>query len=126
MILFIDTTDNDVAEVALFDGRKTLSEKFASLPHGEDFAALIKKFLKTKKISLKDIDKIGVKTGPGFFSRLRTGVVAANALAFALNIKIVPVVGKIDYKKIVKAIGTDTVAPAYGRGPSITRPKHKK
>jgi len=125
MILYIDTTDNDVAELFLISGKYKTSQRFENLPPAEIFISEIKRFLKNHKSKLSDIQKIAVKIGPGFFSRVRTGVVAANSLAYALGIKIVPVVGKIDFKKIMKTSGQGMVAPLYGGKPNITKSKRK-
>jgi tRNA A37 threonylcarbamoyladenosine modification protein TsaB len=123
MILYIDTTDNDVAKLVLTDGKKQFLQEFKSLPNAEDFAAVIKKFLVTHKFNFSDISKIAVRVGPGFFSRIRTGVVAANALAFGLGIKVIPVTGPIDLEKISKHKGQGMVAPVYGAKPHITKPR---
>ena len=126
MILYIDTTDNDVAELVLIVDKKTIKETFASLPHAEDFTATIKRFLRKHKTELAAVKKLAVKVGPGFFSRVRTGVVAANGLAFGLRIPIVAVRGKVNYKQIIKARGEGMVKPFYGGQPHITKPKKRK
>jgi tRNA A37 threonylcarbamoyladenosine modification protein TsaB len=83
----------------------------------------VKKFLKANKLAMTDVAKIAVRVGPGYFSRVRSGVVAANALAYALNVKIVPVKGEVSIKQIEKASGQGMVAPVYGGKPNITKPK---
>ncbi|MBX4205000.1 MAG: tRNA (adenosine(37)-N6)-threonylcarbamoyltransferase complex dimerization subunit type 1 TsaB [Candidatus Doudnabacteria bacterium] len=124
-LLYIDTTDNKTAEAVLVSGQNTISEKFSEMPHAEDFAAALKKFLASKKLKLKDLDRIAVRVGPGFFSRVRTGVVAANALAYGLNIPVVPVRGRVDYKKIQNSKGQRMAAPFYGAKPHITKSKKR-
>ncbi len=125
MILYIDTTDNDVAEIALILEKKKITERWQFLPHAEQFAEKIQKFLKKNKVDFAQISKIAVKVGPGFFSRVRTGVVAANALAYALGVKIIPVKQRLEIDKILKQKGQDTVKPFYGAEPNITKSKKK-
>lgn len=123
LILYIDTTDNDLAVLALFDGKETLWEKFEFLPSAEDFPSLVKKFLKSHGLNFSDLSRIAVKVGPGFFSRVRTGIVAANALSYALAIPVVGVSGSVDFDKIRKAKPKGSALPVYGAKPHITVPK---
>jgi len=125
-ILFIDTIDNDEAVFGLFLDGKILRQKSQSLPHAEVFASHIKKFLQKSKINFSELDKIAVKVGPGFFSRVRTGVVSANALGFALQIPVVPVRGQFDFSKIAISKGQQFARPVYSAPPNITKPKKRK
>jgi tRNA A37 threonylcarbamoyladenosine modification protein TsaB len=125
MILYIDTTDNEVAEIAVISDEKKINEHWQDMPPSEEFPQAIKRFLKTHGIKLSDISKIAVKVGPGFFSRVRTGVVAANSMAFALKVKVVAVVGLFDISKVMKNPGKNLVAPRYGAGPNITVAKKR-
>ena len=125
MILYIDTTDNDLAEIALVKPEVSINERWQSLPHAEEFPQAIKNFLKKHNLSFSDVSKIAVKVGPGFFSRVRTGVVAANALAYALGVKVVPVENKFEYAKVFKSKGLAQVLPKYGAKPNITKPKKR-
>ncbi len=47
--------------------------------------------LKNAKLKLKDLNAIAVTAGPGLITSLRIGVDTAKALAFALNIPIIPI-----------------------------------
>jgi tRNA A37 threonylcarbamoyladenosine modification protein TsaB len=125
MILFIDTTDNDLAVLALLIGKKHIRKEFTSLPHAEDFAIVLKKFLSENKMKFSDVEKIAVKVGPGFFSRVRTAVVAANALGYAMGVKVIPVTGKVDFAKLAKQAGQGMVVPVYGAEPHITKAKRR-
>jgi tRNA A37 threonylcarbamoyladenosine modification protein TsaB len=125
MILFIDTTDNDLAVLVVTDGKKHIRKEFTSLPHAEDFAIVLKKFLAENKMKFLDVEKIAVKVGPGFFSRVRTAVVAANALAYGLGIKVIPVKGEVDFAKLAKQSGQGMVVPMYGAKPHITKAKSR-
>jgi tRNA A37 threonylcarbamoyladenosine modification protein TsaB len=125
MILYLDTTDNSEVELGVFV-KDQLSKQKISLPHAENLAQAIEKFLSTHKLRLSDITKIAVRQGTGFFSRIRTGVVAANAIAYGLGIEIVPVTGEIDYATIHKAKGQRMIKPVYSGNPHITQPKKRK
>lgn len=125
MILYIDTTDNSSAELALLGRGADIRERFLNLPHAENFTIQIRKFLQKNKIKLADLQKIAVNTGPGFFSRIRTGVVAANTLGFALAIPIVPVKKPFTLKQIQNAKGVAQAKPVYTAPPNITKPKKR-
>ncbi len=88
-VLRIDTSDNLVTRVELELDKKvyTLEEKRGK-PGDQNVLELIEKLLKKQNIALKDINSIQVKTGPGSFTGLRVGVSIANALSFALGIKV--------------------------------------
>ena len=58
-----------------------------------------------------DVRSIAVVPGPGTFSRVRLGVVTANALAWALGLPL-----------IVHGKRVRIAKPAYGKPPSITMP----
>jgi tRNA threonylcarbamoyladenosine biosynthesis protein TsaB len=128
MILFLDTSDpaqtavyllsKDSIKAHIWPSQYSQQEKL----HGE-----IAKFLKKYKVSMQKLDKVGVVTGPGPFSRVRTGVVTANTLGYALNI---PVVGikktqELDFKAVLKDKGQKSVEVFYDRAPNISKPKKK-
>lgn len=76
---------------------------------------LLEKFLKKNKINLEDFDGIRVEnTGEGF-SVVRGRVTVANALAYALNIPIIPTNGKALRKRNIRV-----VEPVYDKPPTIT------
>lgn len=56
---------------------------------------------------------IDVVPGPGTFSRVRLGVVTANALAWALHVPLTVRGRRVRFAK-----------PVYGKPPHITRPSH--
>ena len=88
----------------------------------------IKKLLTQHKKKFQDLKKIAVVTGPGHFSRLRTGITTANALAYALQ---VPVVGLSlqnnipKFEELNSKKGTPQALPMYGKEPNISKPKNK-
>lgn len=128
MTLFIDTTDNDLVRIALTLNRKIISKEWQTKFLSRTLMPEIAKLLKKNKRSFSDIKKVVVVRGPGFFSRTRTGVAVANALAFGLN---VPIAG-IKRSQVPTELMTfkhlkfsKSVMPYYDKAPNITRPKRK-
>lgn len=64
--------------------------EIASREHISNIAYVVKEAIDTANIELEDIDFIGVTYGPGLVGALLVGVAYAKALAYALNIPIVP------------------------------------
>lgn len=134
MLLFVDTTGHDETRIALL-GSEEVWHKFQTRDLSEKLLPEIKNFLKKQKTKLEDLKKIAVVTGPGGFSRTRTGVAVVNALAFGLNIPIVPLElnnvpastagGPADLSKLLKSKTQKMVEPYYDRQPNITLSKNK-
>lgn len=128
MTLFLDTCDSEKTSVYLVDAKKLAAHIWPSKKtQQEKLHTEISKFLKKQKVKLQDLEKVAVVVGPGHFSRVRTGVVTANTLAYALNI---PVVGvkkteEPDFKFILQSKGQKSVDVFYDREPNITQPKKK-
>lgn len=127
MILYTDVS-NPAVTLAVVGQTKIVKMQFASQRISESLLPNIQKLLKINKLSLNNLKKIVVVTGPGPFSRMRTAVVTANALAYALNI---PVIG-INVLQIPKNLrdlnrisGTKQVLPFYERPPNITKSKKR-
>jgi tRNA A37 threonylcarbamoyladenosine modification protein TsaB len=88
MTLFIDATEIPEVALSLETGNKKFSHKFICERNlSEKLLPEIQKFLKKNKIPLSQISKIETSSGAGHFSRIRTAVATANALAFGLNLK---------------------------------------
>lgn len=120
MILHIDTTKDHKIEVIFKDDgkqiiRKNISAKYAQ---AEKLLPLIDKILKEKKFNLKDIEKIEVENRGGGFTALRIGVLTANALGYALGVRVVSNaecrMSNLGNKKF------SIVMPIYDREPNIT------
>ncbi len=129
MILVIDASDSSIVKLALSDGKKYFTHNFESQKDlSERLTTEVKKFLKKQKANLSDIKKIGVQAGPGHFSRIRTAVATANALAFGLKIKVInlPVGWEPDISSYIKMTGQDWVKPKYDKAPNITKSKPHK
>ena len=122
MLLFIDTSDQQIVRLALIN-EGVIKHQFQTQQLSESLIVEIKKFCQKQKIKLNQIKKIAVVVGPGGFSRIRTAVATANALAFGLNI---PVIGlklvniPTDLKKLKILKGEKLVKPMYDHGPNIT------
>ena len=135
MFLFINTAEEGKITAALITSdRRVFKQKTVQdlKAKSGQLLILIDKLLLTNKIVAQKIRGIIVVTGPGAFSRLRTGVVTANTLAFALKIPIAGVnlqeadnLEKIlvaGMGKIAKG-GDKVVEPFYGKEPNITKGK---
>jgi len=123
MVLYINTTQNNLIEISLKDKSKLMAfKKFKShRTQAEKLLPAIEKLLKAGKFKLSDIKKIEVANNGGSFTSLRIGVVTANALAYALGIFAVGEDGgkpKFNNKFSV-------VEPIYNREPEITAKKKK-
>lgn len=133
MILYIDTTDNDIVKLALKNGSEFIAQKKfkARFRQAEKLLPEIDKLLKSKKLDLKQINQIVVANKGGSFTSLRIGVVTANALGFALNIPVKKRVKTESKTELVekrikkyhnknKGKNIDIVVPEYEREPNIT------
>ena len=117
MILYINTTQNNLIELGLKDGKAFIVKKKFSCQRAqaEKLLPAIEKMLKANKLKLSNLSGVAVENRGGSFTSLRVGVVTANALAYALGI---PAAGS---KK-----GSFSVAePLYDREPEITAKKTK-
>ena len=107
MKLFLDSTDNKKVIIRL-DGEEFVN-KYDS-PREQDVLLFLNGLLEKKNKSLDDVAEVEVNPGPGSFTGSRVGVAIANALAYALKIK---VNGK-----------TPPILPVYSAPPNISAAKH--
>ncbi|MBN2379561.1 tRNA (adenosine(37)-N6)-threonylcarbamoyltransferase complex dimerization subunit type 1 TsaB [candidate division WOR-3 bacterium] len=79
--------------VALADGADVIasSQVESRNRHNEVLSGIIDKVMEKGGKEFSDIDLIGVSIGPGSFTALRIGLLVAKGIAFALTLKIVPV-----------------------------------
>lgn len=117
MTLYIDTTQNNLIEFGLKQGKVFMAKKKFSCrrAQAEKLLSAIEKLLKANKLKLSGLDRVEVANQDGSFTSLRIGVVTANALAYALGI---PVSGS--QKSEVRSRKFSVVEPVYGREPEIT------
>jgi len=131
MLLIINTTPSDYLAIILADKNSFKVKKIRSrFNSAEMLVPAIDKFIKSQKLSIKKLSGIGVVTGPGGFTGVRSGVAVANALGWSLNLPIaglrtdqfsgnMDLVGKM--LKLIKDIPHGRlVMPYYDRAPNIT------
>ncbi|HBH46441.1 MAG: hypothetical protein A2445_03130 [Candidatus Jacksonbacteria bacterium RIFOXYC2_FULL_44_29] len=124
MFLYLDTTSGNEINLFLYDqvGRQVDSRTQAiDRDESEKLLVMIKNFLP----QAKNIQGIVVVKGPrGRFSAIRSGVVAANLLAFAWDVPVVGIESGENVKSALKHLGEiknfgEAVLPIYEKGPNI-------
>ena len=105
MKLYLDSTDNTQVIIRLDD--KEFINKVDS-PRNQNVFGFLLSCLEKENYKQEDITEIEVNPGPGSFTGTRIGVSIANALGFALGVK---VNGQ-----------TNPIEPIYSSPPSITKP----
>jgi tRNA A37 threonylcarbamoyladenosine modification protein TsaB len=124
MTLFIDASDSEKTKLALIGG-SSREHIFEGTRLSEILLPEIKKFLKREKTTLEKLETIVVVAGPGHFSRIRTAVATANALAYGLQIKIIGVkAGTKLTEQILKQKSQNVIQPLYDKEPNITMIKN--
>ncbi len=122
MYLYINTTENDSFTIAVFDKKRIIKKKKvkSQKKHSEKLLKSIDSLLSGAEIKLSQIIGIAVAQGPGPFTSLRIGIATANALAFALGIKIAAINKSQNLKdlpdcfeKILKSSKSKIVLPKY-------------
>lgn len=94
IVLAIDTAGVDCAAAVFdFDSGKLLGRVSETIGrgHAERLMAMIDEALAQAKLSLTQVQRIGVTVGPGSFTGIRVGVAAARGLALALGVECVGV-----------------------------------
>lgn len=106
MKLYLDSTNSRKVFIR-FDDEEFTTEYVT--PQEQDILFFLHESLSSKGKTLDDLTEIEVNPGPGSFTGTRVGVTIANALAFALKIKV------NGHKP--------PVLPVYSSPPHITQPK---
>lgn len=105
--LTIETSCDETSVAILRDGREVLSNivstqieihknyggvvpEIASREHISNISYVVEEAIREAGINFSDLEYIGVTYGPGLIGALLVGVSYAKALAYALNIPIVP------------------------------------
>ena len=108
LILAVESSCDETAVAVVGDGRTVLSDailsqagmhalyggvvpEIASRSHLEAIAALTEKAIKDAGIKKEELDAVGVTFAPGLIGALLVGVSFAKALAFALDVPLIPV-----------------------------------
>ena len=91
-IVAIDTSTTTLSVALSLPSGRILKKNYPDLKkHAELLLPAIQELLKDADLSLDKLDAIAVVVGPGSFTGLRVGIVAAQALAYSLGIKVVPI-----------------------------------
>lgn len=92
MILGLETAVEQVS-VALGDHRGLRAEASSANDrrHAESLAPMIQFVCGQAGVALSEVDAIAVDIGPGLFTGMRVGIATAEAMAWALDVPIVPV-----------------------------------
>lgn len=102
MLSLVIETSTEKGCIALFDGKKELCRVL--LPQGPQNAQAIlpeiERLLHDQKVTLKDLTFMTVGNGPGSYTGMRVGAMAAKTLSYALKI---PLIGESSLKAYVPA-----------------------
>lgn len=126
MVIYIDTTGNDTTKIALISADRLEVKQF-DRSQAEDLSQILGSFLATKKMTLEMAERIVVRQGEGYSSRIRSGIVAANALGYALDIRVSETDHDeiLTYDNLLKLPAKKSLVPIYNREPNITLGKKK-
>ncbi|MFC6154327.1 tRNA (adenosine(37)-N6)-threonylcarbamoyltransferase complex dimerization subunit type 1 TsaB [Nocardioides yefusunii] len=89
MLIAFDTA-TPLVTVALHDGTSVVAERSSERPmkHGEHLQPMIDEVVREAGLTPADLTAIAVGAGPGPFTGLRVGLVAARTMGFALDIPV--------------------------------------
>ena len=137
MFLIINTTPQDYLEVILAQSNKILRKrkKSKNFFNAENLVPLLDNLLKVDQGELSQLSGLGVVTGPGSFSSIRTALTVARVLAWILELPLVGIkreeftdnqdlVDKI-YFRLTYNPSHYFPQPYYGKEPNITQRKKK-
>ncbi|MCF7795269.1 hypothetical protein K9M50_02840 [Patescibacteria group bacterium] len=117
MKLYIDSRNNKKIIVKIIEKGKDLyviNKDIVSKRQANELLVSIDTLLKDNDISWSQIKEIFVNNDGGSFTGLRLGVIVANTLAYAKNIKL-----SATTKKSIEVNGIKIVKPDYDRDPDI-------
>ncbi len=129
MLILMIRSDQQMAELYLNQDRECLVKHVWEANHqlAESINKEIRQLLKKTKLTLSQLQAIGVYSGPGSFTSLRIGHSVANALAYGLQLPIVEAGGE-DWQASIVAMLEEgkndrLVVPLYGAPPRTTKPR---
>jgi tRNA A37 threonylcarbamoyladenosine modification protein TsaB len=116
MDLYIDTADKKIVHLSLRQDKQVLTEKefAAEYKQAEKLLPTIDWLLKSVRADIEEVEMICVTNRGQSFTALRIGVVTANALAFALGIKV------LSPGENEQGSKTNIVKPIYHKEPNIS------
>ena len=122
MIVLALHTAGPACDIAVIDQDRTLSQQCVPMARGQDaeLPSLVQDTLDTANLTLAQIDRFAVITGPGSFTGIRVGVAFARGLALAVQ---KPCLGVTTLEATLQSgqQGSAIVAlPAQKRAPDIT------
>ncbi len=132
MLLLINPVYHDQLLVALVRATTIIAQRVGPVRLGEveQLLPTVHREMRAERISTQQLAAVGVVTGPGRFSLLRTALATANTLGFALGIAVVGVPAEradtlenflaAVLQALPKTAVGMPVAPAYGAEPNIT------
>lgn len=129
MIVLTIRTDKPEAELGLFDDEKRLEYEVwqAHRQLAETIHLKIRDLLSKLDLKLSDLGGIVCFEGPGSFTGLRIGLSVGNALAWALQVPIVPAGGDCwaedGLKRLQGGEGGQLALPKYGASVHTTEQK---
>lgn len=109
-ILAFDTSAAHCA-AALLSGGRIVTSRAEEMSRGqaERLMPLLEEVLKEAGLSWRDLDAIGVGTGPGNFTGIRISVSAARGLALGLNVSAYGIDGFASRRQVLGVSGPVTV-----------------
>lgn len=119
-LLLIDTC-GEIAGVALFSGLNLVElQEFAPGRASAEIVSAIQRLLQQAGWTLAQLDAVGVVSGPGSFTGVRTGMAVAKGLCEATGLKLVAV-SRLEVLADVAGLQTGLVALTAGRGEMYVR-----
>lgn len=93
MKLLLIETATQVCSVALASGGKIISQRESDEPnaHSAHLAVFVDEMLRETDMSVRELEAVGVSSGPGSYTGLRIGVSSAKGFCYALGIPLVSV-----------------------------------